>query len=162
MAIESVATSDRIALLSIAVSTELFSCEDAELLLGGVLDGLAFGTLPDGHQAVACRLDPNGPLVGWAYFAPDQHASGVWNLWWIGVTPNSHGTGAGLQLLQHVEKVIASQECRILIVETSDSDALARARRFYGRHGYMECGRIPDFYAEGESKVTFARRPGAA
>ena len=162
MQIEHVDTRDRVALLSIAVSTGLFSSEEAELLLGGVLDGLGSGALPDGHQAVACRLQPDAPLIGWTYFAPDQHASNVWNLWWIGVDPGSHGTGAGLKLLQHAEKIVASHGGRVLVIETSDAEALARARRFYEVQGYKECGRIPDFYAESESKVVFARRPRAA
>lgn len=162
MPIESVVTLDRRALLSIAVSTRLFSVEEAESLLGGVLDRLGSGELPDGHQAVACRLESGAPLIGWTYFGPDQHASDVWNLWWIGVTRGSLGTGAGRQLLHHAEKTVASHGGRVLVIETSDAEALARARRFYEVQGYRECGRIPDFYSEGESKVIFARRPRPA
>lgn len=159
MKIEPVNTQDRAALLSIATSTGLFTAEEAEQLLGNVLDGLDSGELPDGHQAVACCQQAGGPLVGWAYFAPDQHAAGVWNLWWIGVTPASQGRGVGMQLLHHAEKVAATHGGRVLVVETSAADALATARRFYQAQGYRECGRVPDFYAEGESKVIFARRP---
>jgi ribosomal protein S18 acetylase RimI-like enzyme len=162
MQIEPVANQDRSALLSIAVSTGLFTSEDAASLLGSVLDGLDSCILADGHQAVACRLQPDTQVVGWTYFAPDQYAADVWNLWWIGVDPQFHGTGAGLQLLRHAEKVIASRGGRVLVIETGDTGALARARRFYEVQGYKECGRIPDFYAEGEAKVVFARRPRAA
>jgi ribosomal protein S18 acetylase RimI-like enzyme len=162
MRIEPVAIQNRGALLSIAVSTGLFTSEEADFLLGGVLDRLSSGELPDGHQAFACRPEPGASLIGWTYFAPDQHASGVWNLWWIGVHPGSHGTGVGLQLLHHAEKIVASHGGRVLVVETSDAVALARARRFYEVEGYRECGRIPDFYAEGEAKVLFARRPRSA
>jgi ribosomal protein S18 acetylase RimI-like enzyme len=161
MQIETVINQDRQALIAIAVSTGLFTSEEAEGLLGGVLDGLASGSLPEGHQAVACRLRAGGSFVGWTYFAPDQHAQGVWNLWWIGVDPEHHGVGAGVQLLRHAESVVASKGGRVLIIETSDALALARARRFYEAQGYRECGRIPDFYAEGESKVVFARCPRA-
>jgi hypothetical protein len=33
---------------------------------------------------------------------------------------------------------------------------------FYGRHGYHECGRVPEFYAPGDDKVIFAKRVEAA
>ena len=159
MHIETAQTQDRDALLGIAVRTGLFTPEEAEGLLGGVLDELASDSLPPGHQAAACRLRAGGTLIGWIYFAPDQHAEGVWNLWWIGVDPDHHGHGAGLHLLRHAEKIVSSKGGRVLVIETSDAPALAKARRFYEAQGDRECGRIPDFYSEGESKVIFARRP---
>jgi ribosomal protein S18 acetylase RimI-like enzyme len=64
-----------------------------------------------------------------------------------------------LTLLRHAEHVVASQNGRVLVVETSDAQELGRARHFYANQGYKECGRILDFYAEGEAKVIFARRP---
>jgi ribosomal protein S18 acetylase RimI-like enzyme len=161
MQVETVVNQDREALLAVAVSTGLFTSAEAEGLLGGVLDGLASDSLPEGHQAAACRLLAGDPIIGWTYFAPDQHAQGVWNLWWIGVDPEHHGVGAGVLLLRHAEKTVASKGGRVLVVETSDALALARARRFYEAQGYPECGRIPDFYAEGESKVVFSRCPRA-
>jgi ribosomal protein S18 acetylase RimI-like enzyme len=163
MQIEPVDPRDRAHLLQVAVGTGLFTPEDAEALLGDVLDGIASATLQAGHEAACCRSDDNSVALGWCYFAPDDHAQGVWHLWWIGVAPDLHGSGAGKALLKHVERRVVTQGGRILIIETSDSDLLSRARRFYGSHGYTECGRIPHFYSEGESKVIFSRRiDGAA
>ena len=159
MHIDTAQTQDRDALLEIAARTGVFTPEAAEGLLGSVLDELASDRLPTGHQAAACRLRAGGTLIGWTYFAPDQYAEGVWNLWWIGVDPEHQGLGAGLHLLRHAERVVSSKGGRVLVIETSDAPALARARRFYEAQGYRACGRIPDFYSEGESKVIFARRP---
>jgi ribosomal protein S18 acetylase RimI-like enzyme len=163
MLINSVTPQERARLLGLATSTGLFSEEEAESLLGGVLDGIKAKELPEGHQAFSCRKQPDGPAVGWCYFAPDDHAVGVWNLWWIGVDPEEHGTDAGRAILAHVEECVVGSGGRLLVIETSDSEALARARRFYTRAGYKDCGRIPHFYAENEAKVIFARRlPGTA
>jgi ribosomal protein S18 acetylase RimI-like enzyme len=162
MLIKSVTTQERNPLLRIATRTQLFSPEEAESLLGGVLDSLAASNLPEGHQAASCHEDQSGPAIGWCYFAPDDHAASVWNLWWIGVDPEKHGTGAGRAILSYVENKVVSAGGRLLIIETSDSEALARARSFYARAAYQECGRIPGFYAENEAKVIFARHlPGA-
>jgi ribosomal protein S18 acetylase RimI-like enzyme len=149
---------ERPRLLEIAVSTGLFAPAEAEALLGSVLDDLAAGGLPAGHAAVAVGAADGGQAAGWAYFAPDPYAANIWNLWWIGVDPVAHGTGAGRLLLQHVEAVVARNEGRVLVIETSDLPPMARARAFYARAGYGERGRIPDFYAEGEAKVIFSRR----
>jgi ribosomal protein S18 acetylase RimI-like enzyme len=147
-------------LLRIAVDTGLFSADEAQTLLGGVLQELADGALPEGHQAAACWEQNGGSPVGWCYFAPDDHAANVWNLWWIGVSPRRHGAGVGLTLLRYVEQEVRNAGGRLLIIETSDAEPLSRARRFYVRNGYAECGRIPDFYAVGEAKVVFARTLG--
>lgn len=162
MLIEPVITEDRARLLNIAISTGLFTDGEAEALLGGVLSAFTSGTLPSGHQAVSIRNRAGEPALGWSYFAPDQYAEDVWNVWWIGIDPQKHGTGAAQTLLRYIEDKVALVDGRVLVIETSSGDALARARRFYLAQGYAECGRIPDFYAPGESKVIFARHPRSA
>lgn len=157
MLIEPVFEKERDHLLDIAVKTGLFTPSDAEGLLGNVLTQLATGALPEQHAAVACRSHSGGVALGWAYFAPDPYAESVWNLWWIGVLPQHHGSGAAQALLQHVEKVAAEAGARLLIIETSDLEPMARARRFYQKSGYLERGCIPQFYSENESKVIFSR-----
>lgn len=155
--IRSPTPSDTAALLGIAVSTGLFSEEEADGLLGAVLRNFNHGKLPGGHQ-VSLAASEGGAVEGWVYFAPDPHISGVWNLWWIGVAPVYQGSGAGAELLHHVEMAVKKAGARILVVETSSDDALTRARRFYVREGYSECGRIPDFYSEGEAKIIFVKQ----
>ncbi|MGL4577271.1 MAG: GNAT family N-acetyltransferase [Burkholderiaceae bacterium] len=156
--IDSISPSERASLLSIAVSTGLFETSEAEALLGDVIDGIASGALGQERKAVACRVESSGPAEGWSYFAPDQYAEGVWNVWWIGVRPTRHGSGLGKQLLEYVESLIALAGGRLVVIETSDSPPLARARRFYASNGYIECGSVPHFYSDGEAKVIFAKR----
>lgn len=150
---------DRAALLRIAEATGLFTMTDAEALLGDVVDRFTGGQLPEGHCVYACRCAPGQPLAGWTYVALDQHAAGVWNVWWLGVDPPSHGTGVGRALLHAAEAHATSHGARLMVIETSSLPSQARARRFYAREGYAECGRIPDFYGPGDAKVIFARPP---
>lgn len=143
--------------LRLVMTTGLFAPEEAESLLGEVLDSLAAGELPGGHTAVACREPHDGPAIGWSYYAPDPFAEKVWNVWWIGVSPNRHGEGAGQAILTHVEQAVVALSARVIVVETSDQVPLARARSFYLKQGYEERGRIPDLYAKGNSKVIYSR-----
>lgn len=159
MILDHITAADRGDLMAIAAATGLFAPSDAEQLLGGVCDQLFARALPDGHMAWCCRPRAGESPIGWSYFAPDQYADGVWNLWWLGVRPEFHGSGAGRQLLRAAESEAAARKARVIVVETSALEPLARARRFYAREGYAECGRVPDFYGEGDAKVIFARRP---
>jgi ribosomal protein S18 acetylase RimI-like enzyme len=159
MNIVTVEPTERSALLAVAVQTGLFSAGDAEALLGSVLDQLEAGTLPAGHAALVCRPRPSAPIAGWTYFAPDQYADGVWNVWWLGVSPESQGAGVGQSLLRAAESLAHAAGARVVVVETSSRDPLARARTFYAKEGYAECGRVPDFYGDGDHKVIFSRRP---
>ena len=81
----------------------------------------------------------------------------VWNLWWIGVTPDRQGEGGGVALLHRAEADARAAGARLLVVETSALEPLARTREFYRRQGYQQCGTVPDFYAPGDGKVIFAK-----
>lgn len=147
---------EREQLLAVAVATERFTADEAEGLLGGVLDAFAAGTLDDRHEVLVAE-DASREPSGWSYFAPDPYADGVWNLWWIGVHPSQQGSGAGRALLHAIETHVERAGARVLVIETSDQDGLARARRFYEREGYTARGIVPDFYGAGDGKVIFSK-----
>src|SRR5512135_304767 len=118
MLVEQAASGDRSTLLAIATRTGLFSAEDAEGLLGGVLDALAAETLAEGSVALTCRVTPDAAASGWTYLAPDDHAGGVWNLWWLGVNPDAHGSGVATALLRHAEAHARARGARLMIIGT--------------------------------------------
>lgn len=157
MVITPVQANERQELLDLAVRTGLFSANEAEGLLGGVLESLAAQQAPEGHVAVACRASSGEKILGWSYFAPDPYVERVFNIWWIGADPLQHGRGVGSALLSHVETEAGKAGARVAIIETSDQPRLARARAFYAKRGYAERGRIPDFYGVGDAKVIFSR-----
>ena len=64
----------------------------------------------------------------------------------------------GDELLKFVEEYVRSANGRVLIIETSSLPKLERTRRFYAKRGYVLCGQVPDFYADGDDKVIFAKR----
>lgn len=149
--------SDSEVLLGVAVATGLFTPDDAAALLGGVLDDLHAGRLPNGHL-VSVWIDPGGIPRGWMYAAPDVYTDGVWNLWWIGVAPSHHGQGIGTTLLSAAESAATEAQARLLVIETSALEPLAQTRHFYEHRGYTACGLLPDFYGVGDGKVIFAKQ----
>ncbi len=146
------------ALVSLAESTGIFAPDEAEALLGGVLEELHMGRLGDGHQAHVWASTDTSPAKGWVYFAPTEHADCVWDLWWIGVAADSQRQGIGDELLKFVEEKVQSAGGRLLLIETSSLAAFDSVRQFYVKRGYSECGRVPDFYGVGEAKVIYFKR----
>lgn len=159
-----VSPADTSLLLALAEATGIFLPGEVEGLLGEVLNALHAGQLGDGHTAWvwADGSDgPDGPPAGWVYFSPVDNTNGVWNLWWIGVDPPRQGRGLGGEMLDAVEAHVRASGGRLLLVETSAMPAFDPVRRFYANHGYAEGGRIPDFYADGDGKVTYFKRVAA-
>jgi len=56
-----------------------------------------------------------------------------------------------------VERELAAQDIRLLLVDTSGTEAFARTRRFYQQLGYRREAVIRDYWATGDDKVTFAK-----
>lgn len=156
--IRTAAPDDTRALVALAVSTGLFRTDDADLLLRVTLDDLHAGRLGHDHLARVWSDGPDEPPSGWAYFASNEKADRVWDLWWIGADPARHGQGVGDALLHCVEAEVGARGGRILVIETSALPPTARARRFYEKHGYAACGCVPDFYGDGDDKIIYAKR----
>jgi ribosomal protein S18 acetylase RimI-like enzyme len=149
--------SDRPFLLSLAEATGIFQPGEVDLLLGSVLSAHANGELGEGHHVFLWADEKSNRPLGWAYLAASDKAPGVWDLWWIGVHPQSHQNGIGRRLLEAAENIVRDANGRVLVIETNTTPPLEAARRFYRQRGYRECGTIPDFYASNEGKVTFAK-----
>lgn len=99
-------------------------------------------------------LDAPAPIAV-AYYAAEYMTQGTWNLHLIAVHPDHHGQGVGSLLISHIEKHLAGQGERILIVETSALEHFTRTRNFYLHCGYHQEACIRGFYAEGEDKIVF-------
>ncbi len=144
-------------LLALAVATGLFTPLAAKELLQPTLDAVRDAIEDLGHRILASRTSDSSRVTGWTYFARDPHVGDVWNVWWFGVHPDDHGSGVAQALLHEVEHILRQEGARVVVIETSDADALARARHFYERSGYRQCGTVPDFYEMGEGKVIYAK-----
>jgi ribosomal protein S18 acetylase RimI-like enzyme len=60
------------------------------------------------------------------------------------VLPHWQGRGVAAALLDAAEAVIRNQRCKRVTLNTTKP--LARAMRFYERHGFSRAGRVSDFF----------------
>ena len=101
--------------------------------------------------------DEGGDVTGLAYAEAEAMTEGTWNMRAIGVDPSVQGQGAGRVLTHAIEVALREAGHRLLIVDTSGTDAFEGARAFYARLGYDAEARIRDFWADGDDKVTFRK-----
>lgn len=122
--------------------------------LAEVLNDYFAGALGPDHRWIT---DDDGGPVGVAYYAPERMTDGTWNLTMIAVHPDRQGQGRGAALLGHVERVLAEQGARLLIVDTSGLPEFERTRAFYRKCGYEEEARIREFWKAGDDKVVYRK-----
>ncbi len=101
---------------------------------------------------------PDAKLLGYVCFGPTPCTLGTWDLYWIAVASGTQRTGVGTLLLQEVERRLARERARLVIIETSSQPIYEKTRSFYIRHGYPEVARVPDFYSDGDDRVIYAKR----
>jgi ribosomal protein S18 acetylase RimI-like enzyme len=118
----------------------------------------AYFATPDRDYSALGAFTPGGELVGYACFGPTPCTAGTYDLYWIAVAPAAQNAGVGTQLLQEVERRLARADARLVIIETSSQPLYTATRAFYERRGYAEVARVPDFYAEGDDRLIFAKR----
>ncbi|MEM7553952.1 MAG: GNAT family N-acetyltransferase [Cyanobacteria bacterium P01_A01_bin.84] len=140
-------------IMNIAQAIGLFEGEELEEL-GNMLSGYFENSLGEGHSWVVCE---DGGVVGVTYFAPEQYAYGVYNLYFIAVHPQHQGKGKGAAILKYVEKTLTQKGERLLLVETSGLPNFELTRKFYRKQGYEEEARIRDFYKAGDDKIIFRK-----
>lgn len=120
-----------------------------------VLD--AFFAAPERDYSALGALDADGALAGYVVYGPTPCTLGTYDLYWIAVAPDRQHAGIGSLLLAEMERRLRGR-ARLVLIETSGQPLYAPTRAFYERRGYHEVARVPDFYADGDDRVIFARR----
>jgi ribosomal protein S18 acetylase RimI-like enzyme len=147
--------SDTPALVAMARGTEAFKPIEIQAL-EEVLDDYHAQNAAEGHRAVA--LEANGTVVGFAYFAQAAMTDRTWSLWWIIVNRAVQARGIGGELLRYVEAAVRSVEGRQLVIETSSQPKYELTRQFYLKYGYSQIAAVPNYYADGDDMLFFAKR----
>lgn len=145
---------DQDVVIAIAKNVRLFEPEEL-VFLEEMFNKWLEGDLGENSKWIVASK--GGVVIGTAYFAPEQFANGTWNVYFIAVEPDKQRSGIGADLMDYIEKVLATQGERVLIVETSSLPRLEKARKFYLRQGYYQESCIREFYKAGDDKITFRK-----
>ena len=99
-----------------------------------------------------------GDVIGFACYGPVPMTIGTYDLYWIAVAVEVRGSGVATKLDQAVEERVRSDQGRWILAETSSTEPYEAARRFYAKSGYTLVETIPDFYRDGDDRLTFGKR----
>ena len=97
-------------------------------------------------------------VVGLGYCVPEQLTDGTFNLLAIGVRSDIQGKGIGRKMMDFIEGELKERGHRLLIVDTSGTDAFKQTRSFYEKLGYTKEAVIRDFWEEGDDKVVYWKK----
>lgn len=147
---------DRAPLEAVLRATGAFTDEEVDVALELVDYGLRTPPSPDYHFLVAEGDD--GAVLGYTCWGPTPMTDRTFDLYWIAVDPRRQGGGVGRALMGEVERRLAADGARLLLVETASKESYAATRAFYLRVGYREVARTPDFYRDGDDRVVYAKR----
>ncbi|MDH4271943.1 MAG: GNAT family N-acetyltransferase [Candidatus Aminicenantes bacterium] len=99
-----------------------------------------------------------GAVVGYMAYGPTPLTDGTYDLYWMAVAPDQQGSGFGKELVNWLEKKVAERGGRMVLIETSSQPRYEPTRRFYTFLGYQEISRIPDFYRDGDDRITYIKQ----
>lgn len=102
--------------------------------------------------------EQSGCVIGFACYGPVPMTVGTFDLYWIAVSTSERGTGVAVRLDEAVERRVRDSGGRWVLAETSSTEPYAAARAFYAKRGYALVERIPDFYRDGDDRLTFGKR----
>lgn len=92
------------------------------------------------------------------YCAPEKLTDGTFNLYALGVKSDIQAKGTGERMMNFIETYLKTRGSRVLIVDTSGTDAFASSRAFYEKLGYHKEAVIRDFWEDGDDKVVYWKK----
>ena len=136
-------------------ASRVFSRAEIDVALEVFDEGIA---RPLSDYLLLGAFTPEDILVGYACWGPTPATDRTWDLYWIAVDPLLQGAGVGTILLEEVERRLAGQHARMLVVETSSRSDYTATRAFYGRRGYAVAASVRDFYAPDDDRIIYVKR----
>jgi ribosomal protein S18 acetylase RimI-like enzyme len=145
---------DRQHVAEITAATQMFHPPEVAVAVELVDDRLTRGAASD-YQFLF--VDEGTATLGYAIFGFNSMTRSGWDLYWIAVHPECHGSGVGRLLLGEVESRARAQGCTHLWVDTAGRENYKPTRAFYVAMGYTIAAELKDFYAPGDSKIVFVK-----
>jgi ribosomal protein S18 acetylase RimI-like enzyme len=105
-----------------------------------------------------CVANQDQAVLGFVYASPETMTNGTYNALLLAVDPDWHTKGLGKVLMTELEHTLKTKGHRVLVVETSSAPEQHKARSFYTKVGYQLSGVIPDFWDDGDDKLTYWKK----
>lgn len=156
MKIRPLISKDRGYLQSILLRAKVFTPEEIDVAME-----LIDLVLKDSNQKdylIHCFVNAQDQPLGYICYGPIPMTQGTFDLYWIVVDSDFKGQGIGSRLINFLEEEMRRLKGRMILADTSSVSFYEEAHRFYLKKGFQEVARVPDFYWEGNDRITFCKR----
>lgn len=132
--------------------------DDTGLFPGDMLAEMIAPTLNSAAPDIWLTAKHDEVAVGLCFARPEEMADRAWNMLALAVLPSLQGKGIGRKLVTELETRLRQSGQRLLIVDTSGTDAFTSTRAFYAACDYALAATLPDYWEDGDDRVTFTKR----
>ncbi|MFA6540637.1 MAG: GNAT family N-acetyltransferase [Bacteroidota bacterium] len=139
---------------SLVIATDVFSEEEIDIaveLLNIYLDD----PNQKDYEMFSCVEEES--VLGYICIGPTPATVATFDLYWIAVNPQNHGTGIGSKLLSYTEEYLRQKRIRLLIAETSSTTKYDNTRAFYERKGFQKLAHIKEYYKPDDDLVIYGK-----
>ena len=133
-------------LSTVAEVAELFPGDMLPMMIAPALDG------DESECWLVTEIDDN--VVGFAFARLQEMTDNVWNILALAVHPNAQGNGYAKALINAAEERL---DARMILIETTQLPQQDKARSLYTKLGYKQVATIPNYFSDGEDKVSFIK-----
>ncbi len=156
MDIRPLAPKDRGDLQSILFRSKVFTPEEMDVAME--LIDLVLRDPNQKDYIIHCFVNAQDRPIGYICYGPVPMTQGTFDLYWIVVDIDFKGQGIGSRLIDFLEEEMRRLKGRMILADTSSISSYEEAYRFYLKKGFQEVARVPDFYWEGNHRITFCKR----
>lgn len=150
---DAVAT-DEVSVRRIVESTGFFHSYEVDIAVELVQERLRRG---DASGYFFAFVEQYGVPVAYSCYGPIACTADSYDVFWIAVLKSHQRHGLGRWLMLLTEQLIGAAGGRRIYVETSGRPDYLPTRSFYERCEYQRAAELPNFYAEGDSKVIYVK-----
>ncbi len=147
-------SSDIEAIADIVESSGFFSDEEIEIAIELAEEKL--------DQKEACSYqflfaEEEERLIGYTCYGLIPATTASYDLYWIVVAQDLRGHGLGTLLMTETQRLIGLSGGKQIYAETSSRNQYKPTHNFYETCGYKKEAFLKDFYAQGDSKIIYAK-----
>lgn len=145
---------DREQIHNILSPIKLFSSEEKEVALELIDEAIA---KPQQDYYNIYVYEEENKVLGYHCTGKRALTDGVFDMYWIVVSPEAQNKGIGRKLIEHVENFARERDGRLIVAETSSREDYTPTRNFYLRNNYTVLSEIKDFYTANDNLVIFGK-----
>jgi ribosomal protein S18 acetylase RimI-like enzyme len=146
--------SDIEAIADIVESSGFFSDEEIEIAIELAEEKI------DQTDASSYRFlfaEDGNRVLGYTCYGLIPATAFSYDIYWIVISQDLRGEGLGKLLMTETERLIGLCGGRQIYAETSSRDQYKATHKFYEACGYKKEAFLKDFYADGDSKIIYAK-----